>query len=250
VVFVIVPKYLPVSPNNIFDRVDFSNPDWIEQYVGNSVGIFGIDFYQHTAFSYTPESNKMVVTYVTQKSVEEARDYYLTIDGAKQSGRNDETSLHIAAEIDGQTLEVYNYYSSIARVIELKHTLNETNADKIISQLDKAFPVDVLTFIPEIKDIVSGEFYGGYVRYQYDNLDEFAYSRIPIFSRAYVYDGTEDNFNKIINAMNEAYPVNKYDATQNTYYYQINGHIVTLSNFVNDNNENLVSVGIQKMENN
>ncbi len=48
--------------------------------------------------------------------------------------------------------------------------------------------------------------------------------------------------------LNEAYPTNKFDETQNTHYYQINGNIVSISSFVTDANENIVSVGIQKMD--
>lgn len=248
--FVIIPKYSPVTPDRIVEKIDFSNSVWIEQYVDKSVGIFGIDFYQNTAFSYTLSSNKMVVTYASQKSVEEARDFYSAFPGAKQSGRNDETSLNVTVEKDGQILQAYNYYSPISRVFELELTLNETNADKVISQLEKAYPVEELAKISEIKDIVSGKLFGGYVRYRYDNLDDFTYPNIPIFSRAFVYDSSEDDFNKTIKALNEAYPVNKYDDTQNTYYYQINGYIVSLSKFVTDLNENIVSIGIQKKEKN
>lgn len=156
--------------------------------------------------------------------------------------------MNITADVNGQNVKVNNYFSAVARVFELDLDLSETDAEKVISQLDKAFPVEVLTNIPEIQDIVSGKAYGGYVRYQYDNLDEYTFANIPIFSRAYIYDGTKENFAQTINALNEAYPMNKYDETQGTYYYQINGYIVTLSNFVTNSNENVVSVGIQKME--
>jgi hypothetical protein len=248
VAFVIIPKYLPKSPDAILKKIDFSNSDWIGQYVDKSIGLFGNDFYLGTAFSYTPDSNKMVVTYASQKSVDEARNYYLSLPGAKESGRNDEGTMNVTAEVNGQNVKINNYFSSVARVFELDLDLTDTNAEKVISQLEKAFPVDVLTNIPEIQDIVSGEAYGGYVRYQFDNLDEYTYANIPIFSRAYLYNGTQEDFAQIIDAMNEAYPMNKYDETQGTYYYQINEYIVALTNFVTDSNENVVSVGIQKME--
>ncbi len=248
VAFIIIPKYSPRTPDTILKKIDFSNSAWIGEYVDKSVGLFGNDFFLSTAFSYTPDSNKMVVTYASKKSVDEARNYYLSLPGAKESGRNDEGTMNITADVNGQNVKVNNYFSSVARVFELDLNLSKTNAEKIKSQLVKAFPVDVLTNIPEIQDIVSGKAYGGYVRYQFDNLDEYTYANIPIFSRAYVYDGTKEDFAQIITAMNEAYPVNKYDETQDTYYYQINGYIVTLSNFVTDANENVVSVGIQKME--
>jgi hypothetical protein len=246
-IFVIIPKYSPLTPDRIVEKIDFSKSGWIEQYVDKSVGIFGMDFYQNTAFSYTPVSNKMVVTYASQKSVEEARNFYLALPGAQQSGRNDETSLNVTAEKDGQILQVYNYYSPISRVFELELTLDEIHAAKVISQLEKAYPMEELAKIPEIKEIVSGELFGGYVRYRYDDLDDFSYPNIPIFSRGFMYAGTEAAFNETINAMNNAYPVNKVDTTQATYYYQINGYIVSVSNFVTDSNDNIVSIGIQKM---
>jgi hypothetical protein len=249
IIFVIIPKYSPVTPDKIVERIDFSNSAWIEQYVEKSVGIFGKDFFQSTAFSYNQRSNKIAVVYASQKSVAEARNFYLTLPGAKQIGRNDETSLDITAEKDGQTLRAYNYFSPLARVFKLDLDLSEKNAEKVINQLEKTFPADQMAKIPEIKGLLSGKFYGGYVRYQYDNLDEFAYPNIPIFSRAYVYDGTEEDFIKIIKALNKAYPTNKYDETQDTYYYQINGNIVSISLFTTDSNEKIVSVDIQKMEN-
>jgi hypothetical protein len=248
--FVIIPKYSPVTPDRIVEKIDFSNSVWIEQYVDKSVGIFGMDFYQNTAFSYVPGFNKMVVTYASQKSVEEARNFYLALPGAEQTGRNDETSLNVTAEKDGQLLQAYNYYSPISRVFELELTLDEIHAAKVISQLEKAYPVEELAKIPEIEEVVSGKLYGGYVRYRYDNLDDFSYPNIPIFSRGFVYAGTKDDFSGIINALNKAYPINKYDDTQKTNYYQINGYIVSVSNFVTDSNENIVSIGIQKMEKN
>jgi hypothetical protein len=249
IIFVIIPKYAPVTPEKIVEKIDFTNSTWIEQYVDKSVGLFGKDFFQNTAFSYNKRSNKMVVTYASKKSVEEARNFYLALPEARETGRNDETSLNITAEKDGQIVQAYNYYSPIARVFELELTLDAINASKVKNQLEESFPVDELGKISEIKSLISGETFGGYVRYRYDNLDEYAYPNIPIFSRAYVYNGTEEDFNRTINELNEAYPTNKFDETQNTHYYQINGNIVSISSFVTDAYENIVSVGIQKMDN-
>jgi hypothetical protein len=249
IIFVIIPKYSPVTPEKIVNNIDFSNPTWIEKYVDKSVGVFGKDFFLNTAFSYTQRSNKIAVAYASKKSVDEARNFYLAIPGAKQIGRNDETSLDITAEKDGQGLRVYNFFSPISRVFKLDLNLSQKIGDKIKIQLDNAFPADVVAKIPEIKDLVSGELYGGYVRYQYDNLDEFAYPNIPIFSRAYLFNGTEENFNTFIEALKSTYQTNKYDETQDTYYFQIDGHIVSISLLTTDSNEKIVTLGIQKMKN-
>ena len=248
IVFVIFPKYSPITPKKIIEKIDFSNSTWIEQFVDKSVGIYGIDFFMDTAFSYNLRSNKMVVSYASGKSVEEARNFYLALPGARSSGKNDETNLNITAEIDGQIVRAYNYFSPIARVFKLELTLDEANADNVINQLEKSFPLEELAKISEIKAFISGETFGGYVRYRYDNLDEFAYPNIPIFSRAYIYDGNVEDFNRTVIELNMAYPTNKFDETQNTHYYQINENIVSLSFFVTDANEKIVSIGIQKMD--
>lgn len=249
VIFVIIPKYSPMTPKRIVHRINFSNSSWIEQYLDKSVGLFGLDFYLETAFSYNLRSNKMVASYASTKSVEEARTYYLALPGARETGRNDETSLDITAEKDGQVVRAYNYYSPIARVFKLELTLDDADAENVINQLEKAFPIEELTNIAEIKDILSGENFGGYVRYRYDNLDEYAYPNIPIFSRAFLFDGTEDDFHRIVIELNEAYPTYKFDETQNTHYYQINESIVSLSFLLTDSNEKIVSIGIQKLDN-
>lgn len=245
IIFVIVPRFTPVTPDKIIENIDFSNSAWIEQYIEKTVGIYEKDFFHNTAFSYNIRSNKMVVTYVTQKSVEEVRNHYLSLSGAEQTGRNDETSLNIVAEANGEELRVYNYYSSVSRVIELELTLETSRADQVISQLETAFPAEEMAKISEIENLVSGEIFGGYVRYRYDDFDDFAHPNIPIFSRAYLYDDTEEDFNRTISKLNEAYSSNKYDETQNTNYYRINGQIVSISFFITDSNEKVVSISLQ-----
>lgn len=250
IIFVIVPKLSPVTPEKIIDKIDFSSSTWIEQYVEKSVGIFEGDFFHNTAFSYNIRSNKMIATYVTQKSVEDVRNYYLSLPGAKQTGRNDETSLNISAEVNGQNVRIYNYYSSISRVIELDITLDANQAEQVIIQLEKAFPVEEIEKISEIEEFISGDFFGGYVRYQYDDFDKFTYANIPIFSRAYFYDGTEEDFNHAIGILNGVYTDNKYDETQNTYYYKINNQIVSISFLITDLEEMVVSIGLQNEQSN
>ena len=249
IIFVIIPKYSQATPDKIAEKIDFSYSSWIEQYVEENGGIFGKDFFLSTAFSYNFRSNKMLATYASQKSIEEARDYYLALPGAEQTGRNDETSLDITAENNGQKLRVYNYFSQVSRVFEMDLTPDRSKAEQVISQLEEAFPEDDVAKISEIKDLVSGETFGGYVRYEYDNLDDFSYPNIPIFSRAYIYDGTEDDYNRTIDDLNEQYPTNKYDETQNSNYYKINDQIVSLSYFITDDNENIVSISVQDEKN-
>jgi len=46
--------------------------------------------------------------------------------------------------------------------------------------------------------------------------------------------------------MKEKYPDFKYDDTQNTYYYYINGQIISMSYLVTDLHEKIVSISIQE----
>jgi hypothetical protein len=245
VVFMILPKYLPKTPDQIIQKIDFSTSDWIEDYVEKSVEVYGKDFYLNSAFTYNLRSNKMVLTYATQKTVEEVRDHYLELPGAEPSGRNDETSLNISAELEGGDLRIYNYYSSISRVIELELVLNPELADRIIPQLEEAYPASRLGTIIELDDLVTGDFYGGYVRYRYDDLDGFHYPDIPIFSRAYFYSGTEIDYQSVLEKLMEAYQDHQYDETQDTDYFRINGQNVSVSLFTTDRDETVVSISHQ-----
>ncbi len=245
-IFAILPDLFPTPPGKRLEKIDFSNAAWIERYTEDTIGLFGRDFYINTAFSYNLRSNKMVVTYASQNSVEEAREHYLALPGAELTGRNDETSLNVIANIDGQGLRVYNYYSSISRVFELELTLDEVRADQVTSQLQMVFPAEEIAKISHLEKLVSGGVFGGYVRYNYDSFTGFAHPHIPIFSRAYLFAGSEEDFNTLIEAMNEAYPEHLYDATQNANYYKINGQIVGVAFLTTDLNEKIVTVSIQK----
>ena len=188
--FVIVPKYFQKTPEEKVEIIDFSSSKWIENFIEDQVGFYEKDFFLGSAFSYNPRSNRMIVTYSTQKGVSEIRDHYLSLPGAEQIGRNDETSLDITAQIEGQDLRIYNYYSPISRVIELELILDPVQAAQIIDKLGEAIPTSELTEISEIQDFLMGEIFGGYVRYRYDALDEYTYPYIPIFSQAYLYPGS------------------------------------------------------------
>ncbi len=249
ILLLIITRSSQITPGKNVEKIDFSNSAWIEQYVEDNVGIFGKDFFLNTAFSYNKRSNKMIVTYASQKSIEEARDYYLALPGAEKIGRNDQTSLDITAEDNGQKLRVYNYFSQVSRVFELDLIPDTTVSEQIKSELEQAFPADEVEKISEIKDLVSGEIFGGYVRYQYDSLDQYTYPDSPIFSRAYIYDGTDDEYNRTIDVLKEVYLNNQYDETQNTHHFKIDGQIVSISSFVTDANENVVSISIQKEKN-
>jgi hypothetical protein len=227
-------------------RIDFSNSAWIEKYVEERVGVFDEDFFLSTAFSYNTRSNRMILTYATQKSVDEVRDHYLLLPGAEQAGRNDETSLNISAAGPDHSVRIYNYYSPISRVVELELTLESISAEKIITDLEEAYPAGELEDINEIQPFTRGDIFGGYVRYRYDELDEYAYPYLPIYSRAYLFEGTEEDFLNDLEAMNSAYPDYRYDETQDVYYYRISGKIISLSYFMTDSGEEIVSISIQE----
>lgn len=249
VAFLIVPNFLPKPPERIIEKIDFSNSTWIEQYMERSIDFFGKDFYVGTAFSYNVRSNKMIATYASLNSVEEAREHYLSIHGAELTGRNDEISLNVTAKIDGQDLRVYNYYSSISRVFELELTFNESRADIVIDQLEKAFPADTVIQIKGIEELVAGEIFGGYVRYDYDQFDGFSHPNVPIFSRAYFFDGSQADFDNIIDALNDKYPENRYEESQRASYYRINGQIVSITYLETDFNESIVTLSLQQEPN-
>ncbi len=243
---VIIPKYSKPTPEKIIKEIDFSNPDWIEEYAERSVGIYGEDFFVNSAFTYNVRSHKMIVTYASQQSVEEIREYYSNLPGAELTGRNDETSLNITAGEKGQTVRVYNYYSPISRVIELDINLESDQAQLVISQLEDAFPAEVVAAIPQLQEISGGEVFGGYVRYGYDELDAYSYPYLPIFSRGYFFGGTEEDFLNLIADLSAAYGEYRYDESQDTYYYRIPNWILSLGHFETDSGDTVVTITLQE----
>ena len=243
---VIVPRYSKPTPQKILKEIDFSNPDWIEGYAELSPGVFGEDFFVNTAFTYNVRSNKMIVTYASQNTVDEIREFYAALPGAELGERNDETSLNLTVPDQGQTVRIYNYFSPVSRVIELEISLEPENAQLVIGQLEEAYPEGALAAVPELQQISQGEVFGGYVRYSYDELDPFTYPYLPIFSRGYFFSGTEEDFLGVMTAMSAAHGEYRYDETQDTYYFRIQGWILSLGHFQTDSGETVVSVSIQQ----
>ncbi len=50
VVFVIIPKYSSTSTVQTTEMIDFSNSAWIENYVEETIGLFGKDFFRKFSF--------------------------------------------------------------------------------------------------------------------------------------------------------------------------------------------------------
>jgi hypothetical protein len=242
---VIVPRYSKPTPQKIIKEIDFSNPDWIEQYAERSIGVFGEDFFINTAFTYNVRSNKMIVTYASQNSVDEIREFYAALPGAELNERNDETSLNLTVMDQGQSVRIYNYFSPVSRVIELEINLEPDRAQLVISQLEEAFPDQVLAAVPELLEITSGDVFGGYVRYSYDELDPYTNPYLPIFSRGYYFSGTEEDFLELISALGAAHGEYRYDETQDTHYFRIQGWILSLGHFQTDSGETIASITIQ-----
>jgi hypothetical protein len=131
-------------------------------------------------------------------------------------------------------------------VFELVLTLDDVSAENIIGQLGAAFPAAELARIEGIEDLVAGEVFGGYVRYEYDQFDGFAHPDVPIFSRAYYYEGSSEDFERIIDSLNGLYPEHRYDDSQNANYYRIDGQIVSFGFLETDSEERIVTVSIQQ----
>lgn len=247
VIDVIIPKYTPRTPERIIKEIDFSSSQWIEEYVEKSVGLYGKDFFVNSAFTYNINSSKMILTYASQESLEAAREYYLTLPGAELAGRNDETSLNITLEEEGQSVRIYNYYSSVSRVFELELKLPPELAEQTINQLEQVYPEGAIGEIPELQELIVGEVFGGYVRYRYDQLEEIYQPFSPIYSRAYFFEGAEEDYLELIGLLTEAYPDYRYDETQDAHHYRIMDQIISLGDFSTEAGEYVVSVSYQQI---
>jgi hypothetical protein len=96
-----------------------------------------------------------------------------------------------------------------------------------------------------LDEVVTGDFFGGYVRYRYDELDEIHSPNTPIFSRAYLFNGTDIEYQDMIDDLIAAYPDHRFEETQNADYFRIKGQMVSVSKFTTDLGETVISISHQ-----
>lgn len=202
---------------NVPGHIDFSDSAWLDTLM-EEAGVYGMDFVQESAFSCGQNKGKVLYLYASQKSVEELRGLYQEGLHAEPHDRNDETAMHLEAKLSRGTLEISNIFSQVCRLIRLDLALQEDETARIEEQLLEAFPWEELEKVSELHDILSRERYGIYVRYLYDNINSYLSMEQPIFSCA--FEGTEQEYEELAEALQKRFSHNAFDVTDNTWYFE------------------------------
>lgn len=219
----------PKDKPTFADELDFAQSDWVEQLVTSSIPLYQNDFAINAAYVYSKDSDKLVFTYATQADIPELREYYeKALEGAVQTGVNDEGNLSIEGSAGGKAVAVCNYYSEVANVVEVVLDY-EDEGGELRAKLKDSYPKSALDG-SEIGKFAAQELERGYVLYDFDEYATEHYPKLPIFSRAYAFDGSMDQLKGEIESAAALYAdKNAVLVSDGQIDVKENGHIISSS---------------------
>jgi hypothetical protein len=190
--------------------LDFKSPvvdyTWPEELTELNLPSYQKDFALYSAFSYAGEEHSLTLVYATRAKIGDIRAHYLELlDAAAENGRNDEGSVNIEGLVRGRKAAVTNYFSEVSTIIRVDVEMTGDAAALIRKKIAAAFPEEALTALPEIAAFAAGSSDSGYVMYDYNTFAEDVYANLPLFSRAYPFNGSPDELKARINALAERF---------------------------------------------
>jgi hypothetical protein len=208
--------------------------------------LYGMDFIESAGFSVQPAGGKIVMLYASEKPVSEVRDYYKKQRNAIENGRNDDTALNLEMDTDAGRAKLVNYYSGVCQVYEMTLYLNKDMADRYGNLLEKSIPEQSIRKALKGTELGTGKKYGEYVRYLYDDMDEYFKKDKPIFGCAFRFGEDEASFQRELLEMKTNFPQNSYDKDQKTTYLQLENGIMGISFQDGIGSGKTISVSIQE----
>jgi len=211
IVFVYLYRYtdlftLKPTEKRIIQNLDFNDPDWVDTLVELSLPSIKKDFPIYSIFSYTVNEGTITQIYATRASLEEIRSYYQQLlENFNLPESNSVSVLEIYGELKGRSVTINNYYSEVSNLIRIDMEMSGEDAGIIINKLIGAFPLEALADVPEIAAFAFGESIEGYVMYNSNYFATDFYADIPIFSRAYPFDGTMEELKERIKRLGERF---------------------------------------------
>jgi hypothetical protein len=186
-VFTIKPTEKRIAGN-----LDLTDPYWIEQLAELNIPSYKKDFSIYTAFSYNGEECFITQVYATQADLSAVRMHYFeTLENPREQGKNTVASIGVGGTIKGRNVDVENYFSEVTNLVRVDIEMDGEHADLIRQKIIASFPQPAIEAAPEIAVLASGQSRSGYVLYSSNAFALDSYANVPVFSRAYVYDGTE-----------------------------------------------------------
>ena len=235
---------LPSAEDRALQTIDFSDSGWLDAYMKEAAGVYGMDFVQDSAFSFGQDTGNILYIYASMNSVEELRAFYREQLKAAEHGRNDETAMHLSADLPQGSLEIANIFSQVCRLIHLQLSLTPDEAARIREQLLLSFPEAELNSIEELKEILSRDRYGIYVRYLYDDMNAFLSKGKPVFSCA--FPGTDTEFEALAEALCSRFSHNACDSEDGTWYFDAGDGILGVSPVQTAGGQALISLLYQE----
>ena len=216
------------TEKTIADNLDFNDSRWIENLIEITLPSYKKDFSIYSAFSAVNGKYYATQVYVTRARLDETRIYYREkLDNPRLPETNDVAVLEISGTINGRNISVINYFSEASNLIQVEMEMSGKNTGLIWRKIIDAFPLQALAEAPEIAAFAEGESTEGYVMYNNDEYATDVYANIPIFSRAYSYNGTMEELKNKINLLKDYYKDNAVfeecaaAIQHNTWLYQI-----------------------------
>jgi hypothetical protein len=181
----------PTEPR-IARNLDLADPHWVEQLAELNIPSYKKDFSIYTAFSYTGAECSVTQVYATRAELDAIRSYYLDVlDNAREQGRNTVGRLGVGGTVKGRRVDVENYFSEVTNLVRVDIEMNGEYAEQIRQKIIASFPQPAIEATPEIAAFTAGQSKNGYVLYSSNAFALDSYANVPVFSRAYTYNGTE-----------------------------------------------------------
>jgi hypothetical protein len=194
------------SEKRIARDLDFNDSHWAEELMELNLPSYQKDFSIYSAFSYTGVFCNLTLVYASRAKLDDIRSHYRALlENPESSGRNDGGVLNLRGKIRGRDVTIGNYFSEVSNLIQVNMEMTGEYALVIREKIVAAFPENALVVVPEIAAFASGESIEGYVMYDYNDYASDIYANVPLFSRAYVFDGTQEELREKINSLGQRY---------------------------------------------
>jgi len=186
--------------------LDFDNPRWVDTLMELSLPPLKKDFTIYSAFSYSNEKNIVTQVYATMAKLDDIRSHYHgLLENPNLPESNDVGVLELTGIFKGRKVSVMNYFSEVSNLIQVDMEMSGEYADMIRQKVMDSFPSQALTAAPEIAAFASGGSAEGYVMYNNNAFATDVYANVPMFSRAYSFDGTLEDLKEKINSLKETF---------------------------------------------
>ena len=195
-----------ITEKTIAKNLDLNNSRWIENLVEISLPPYKKDFSIHSAFSASAGKFYVTHVYATRAGIDEVRNHYRNqLEAPRIPDKNDVAVLELTGTVNGKNVSVVNYFSEVSNLIQVEMEMSGENANIIWRKITDAFPAQALADAPEIAAFATGVSTEGYVMYNNDEYASDVYANVPLFSRAYLFNGTMEELENKISSLRECY---------------------------------------------